>query len=32
MLASCLPFAFVLCSFPGIAIWQAWRQKTALQS
>jgi hypothetical protein len=30
--AWCLPYAFVLCSFPGIAIWQAWRQKTALQS
>lgn len=30
LVASCLPFAFVLCSFPGIAIWRAWRQQTAL--
>jgi hypothetical protein len=31
LVAWCLPYAFVLCSFPGIAIWQAWRQQMALQ-
>ena len=25
LLASCLPLAFVFCSFPGVAIWKAWR-------
>jgi hypothetical protein len=31
LVAWCLPYAFVLCTIPGVAIWQAWRQKTALQ-
>jgi hypothetical protein len=31
LIASCLPFAFVLYLVPGVAIWKAWRQQMALQ-